>query len=414
MIGELLTAKYRLEAEMQGDPNEHTLRAQYFEILNSISRSHLGSFFAVLPEITTPLLFRGASSDVWNLQQVFLDRQYDFEMPEPSKILDLGAYVGYTAVYFANRYPSASIISVEPPGSNFDTLIANTAAYPNIRCLPAAVWHERAELTLADDSYGDWGLSFMRGNARPIPEKVPGYTITDILGIHGWNGVDLIKCSSHGGRIDTLLTPRPDWLGETATVITRRGAQGWQAGDVEKLAAALPETEFERSSHGPLVIFSRRSTGFRPLDPAATTLHLITRTPQTRAFILSNIKDRLGFYRIGYAGIQLTPNPPGSPPASVAMRLQLAGQSCFSATIGTGKVPPCLVRFRVQIVAADTGAIALCAERSLHDNLTYDWDAQFPPAWGPHDVIFSTENIEAQHTDEIMRQTAHFIDPRLQ
>lgn len=33
------------------------------------------------------------------------------------------------------------------------------------------------------------------------------------------------KCSSHGGRIDTLLTPRPDWLGYTATVITRRGAQ---------------------------------------------------------------------------------------------------------------------------------------------------------------------------------------------
>src|ERR1043166_989968 len=135
MIGELLTAKYRLEAEMQGNPNQHTLRAQYFEILNSISRSHLGSFFAVLPEITTPLLFRGASSDVWNLQQVFLGRQYGFEMPEPGKILDLGAYVGYTAVYFANRYPSASIISVEPPGSNFDTLIANTAAYPNIRCL---------------------------------------------------------------------------------------------------------------------------------------------------------------------------------------------------------------------------------------------------------------------------------------
>jgi FkbM family methyltransferase len=414
VIPELLRTKYQLEAEMQGNPNEYTLRAQYFDILNRISRSHLGSFFAVLPEITTPLLFRGASSDVWNLQQVFLDRQYDVNIAEPRTILDLGAYVGYTAVYFANRFPAASIMSVEPPGSNFDTLIANTAAYPNIRSLPAAVWHERAELTLADDSYGDWGLSFMRGDAGPAPEKVPGYTITDILGIHGWNGVDLIKCSSHGGRIDTLLTPRPAWLGDTATVITRRGAQGWQSGDVEKLAAALPETEFRRSSHGPLVIFSRHSKGFRPLNPAANTLHLIVPTLQTRAFTLSNVKDRLSFYRFGYAGIQLTPNPPGSPPASVAMRLKLTGQSRFSATIGTGKVRPCLVRFRVQIVAADTGAIALCAERSLHDNVTYDWDAQFAPAWEPHDVILSTENIEAQHTDEIRRQTAHFIDPRLQ
>jgi FkbM family methyltransferase len=414
MIGKLLRDKYQLEAEMQADPNDRSLRTRYFDLLNTISRSYLGSFFAVLPEITTPLLFRGASSDVWNLQQVFLDRQYDVEIPEPGKILDLGAYVGYTAVYFANRFPSAGIISVEPPGSNFDTLVANTAAYANIRCLPAAVWHERTELALADCSYGDWGLSFEPGDADRPTEKVPGYTITNILEMHGWNGVDLIKCSSHGGRVDTLLKPRPDWLGRTTTVITRRGAQGWQPGDAEKLAAALPEAEFHRSNHGPLVIFSRCLTEFRSSDLPASILHLIARTPQMRAFTLSNAKDRLSFYRFGYAGIQLTPNPPGSLPATVAMRLKLNGHSRFNATIGTGKAPPSLVTFKVQIVNVDTGAIALCVERSLHENLTLDWDAQFAPAWGPHDVILSTENIEAQHTDEIMRQTAHFIDPRLQ
>jgi FkbM family methyltransferase len=185
------------------------------------------------------------------MQQVFMDRQYDIEIHEPRRILDLGAYVGYTAVYFANRFPGASIISVEPSGSNFDTLVANTAAYQNIRCLPAAVWHERAELALADYSYGDWGLSFTPGDAdRPV-ETVPGYTITNILEMHGWNGVDLIKCSSHGGRIDTLLRPRPDWLEKTVTVITRPGAQRWQDGDAEELLAALPEAEFQRSSHGP-------------------------------------------------------------------------------------------------------------------------------------------------------------------
>lgn len=413
MIGELLRDKYQLEAEMRAHPNDHTLRARYFDILNGISRSHLGSFFAVLPEITTPLLFRGASSDVWNLQQVFLDRQYDMEIPEPGRILDLGAYVGYTAVYFANRFPSASIISVEPPGSNFDTLVANTVAYPNIRCLPAAVWHEHEELTLADCSYGDWGLSFRPGDTDRPAENVPGYTITNILEMHGWNGVDLIKCSSHGGRVDALLRPRPDWLERTATVITRPGAQSWQAGDAEKLAAALPEAEFQRSSHGPLVIFSRRLMEFRPLDPPASTLHLIARTPQTRAFTLSNIKDRLSFYRFGYAGIQLTPNPPGSPPASVVMRLKLTGHSRFSATIGTGKAPPRLVRFKVQIVDADTGAIALCAEHSIHENVTFDWDADFAPAWGLYEVILSTESIEAKQGDASMRQTAHLIDPRL-
>jgi FkbM family methyltransferase len=335
------------------------------------------------------------------------------EIHEPSKILDLGAYVGYTAVYFANRFPSTSIISVEPPGSNFDALVANTVAYPNVRCLAAAVWHERGELTLADCSYGDWGLSFTPGDAGRPAEKVPGYTITNILELHGWNGVDLIKCSSHGGRVDTLLRPRPDWLENTATVITRPGAQGWQPGDEEKLAAALPEAEFQRSSYGPLVIFSRRLIEFHPLDPPASPLHLIAKTPQTRAFTLSNVKDRLSFYRFGYAGIQLTPNPLGSPPASVAMRLKLTGHSRFNATIGTGKARPSLVRFKVQIVAADTGAIALCADHSISENVTFDWDVEFAPAWGLHEVILSTENLEAEQGETSMRQTAHLIDPRL-
>jgi FkbM family methyltransferase len=414
MIDDLLRGKYQLEAEMRAYPTEPTLRTRYFDLLNRISRWHLGSFFAVLPEITTPLLFRGASSDVWNMQQVFLDRQYEVEILEPRKILDLGAYVGYTAVYFANRFPGASIISVEPPGPNFDTLVANTAAYPNIRCLPAAVWHERAELALENSSYGDWGLAFMPGNADPTADKVAGYTITDILEMHGWDGVDLIKCSSHGGRVDTLLRPRPYWLEKTATVITRPGAQGWQPGDAEKLAAALPAAEFQQSRHGPLVIFSRRLTEFRPLDLAPSTLHLIARSPQTRAFTLSNVKDKLSFFRFGYAGIQLTPNARGSPVPSVSMRVNLTGHSRFNTTIGTGKAPPSLVTFKVKIVSADTGALALCADHSLHENETFDWHAEFAPAWGLYDVILSTETIETHQVDQGMRHTAHFIDPRLQ
>jgi FkbM family methyltransferase len=413
VISELLRDKYQLEAEMRADPNEHTLRARYFDILNTICCSHFGSFFAVLPEIATPLLFRGGSSDVWNMQQVFMDRQYDIEIHEPRRILDLGAYVGYTAVYFANRFRGASIISVEPPGSNFDTLVANTAAYPNIRCLPAAVWREHAELTLADCSYGDWGLSFRLANTGQPAEKVPGYTITNILEMHGWSEVDLIKCSTHGGRIGILLASRPDWLGKTATVITRPGAQGWQAGDAEELLAALPEAEFHRSSHGPLVIFRRRLMERRFLDEAAATLHLIPTAPQYRSFNLSNVEGKLNFYRVGYAAIQLTPNPPGSPEASVFMQLKLTGQSRFITKIATSATPLSLVRFKVQLLNVDTDATALCADHSIHEGTTFDWDVEFTRAWGMHKVILSTENIEIEDEGAERRQTAHFIEPRL-
>jgi hypothetical protein len=72
-----------------------------------------------------------------------------------------------------------------------------------------------------------------------------------------------------------------------------------------------------------------------------------------------------------------------------------------------------VVRFKVQIVNADTGATALCADHSLHENETFDWDAEFAPAWGRYDVILSTDNIEVEQEDASMRQTANLIDPRL-
>jgi hypothetical protein len=275
------------------------------------------------------------------------------------------------------------------------------------------VWHERVEVTLEDFSYGDWGLSFGCGNADQAAEKVPGYTITNILEMHGWKGVDLIKCSSHGGRVDTLLTPRPDWLGTTATVITRRGAQGWQAGDTERLAAALPEAEFHRSSHGPLMIFRRRSIEPQLSDQRVSPLHLIPTGPQWRSFNLSNVKGKLSFYKVGYADIQLTPNPPGSPPATISMQLELTGQSRFLSKIATSASPSGLVRFKVEILNTLTDATALCAEHSIPEGTAFDWNVEFAPAWGPYRVILSTENINKEDTSHKVRQTAHFIDPRL-
>src|SRR5919199_3529981 len=88
--------KLQLEAAMQAEPQDASVRDRYFRILGEISRTYFGSLFACLPEIATPLLLRGASSDIWNMRQVFLHREYDVEVEEPGTILDFGAYAGYT------------------------------------------------------------------------------------------------------------------------------------------------------------------------------------------------------------------------------------------------------------------------------------------------------------------------------
>jgi FkbM family methyltransferase len=409
MLNELLQEKHQIEAEMQSNAQDSTTRARYFDVLNRIARSHFGAFYACFPEIMTPLLFRGGSSDVWNLQQVFFDRQYAVEVFEPQRILDLGAYVGYTAVFFANRFPNAQIVSVEPPGSNFDTLAANTVAYPNIRCLPAGVWHERTEIVIGEYTYGDWGTGFTPKPAAGSENTVPAYTITDILETYGWDGIDLLKCSSHAGRIDVLLKPRPAWLDKTLTVITRPGSAGWHPRDLQEVNATLPEAEFERRNHGPLIVFSRRGLKQTPTsEPSPKVLHLVPTIPQRRQFTISNVAEKLNFYRFGYAGIQLTPNPPTSSIATFTTQVTLAGHSRFRVRLRTGDAPAGRIKFTVQVRGCETGATAVNADQAIPMNSVFDWDLAFAPAWGLHSVILSTETTEGggEH-----RRPSHLIDP---
>jgi hypothetical protein len=131
----LTRRKTEIELAMQVEPCNWGIRRDYFAFLAETARSHFGSLYAVLPVIRTPLLFRSGTSDIFNLAQVFLgDRHgddphgyggYGFDLPTPRWILDLGAYCGYTAVYLANRFPDARIISVEPAPANFEVLRTN-------------------------------------------------------------------------------------------------------------------------------------------------------------------------------------------------------------------------------------------------------------------------------------------------
>src|SRR5581483_8252493 len=56
-----------------------------------------------LPGVAHPLWARPRTSDVATFDEIFLGREYDLPWKcfEPAHILDLGANVGYTSVFFA-------------------------------------------------------------------------------------------------------------------------------------------------------------------------------------------------------------------------------------------------------------------------------------------------------------------------
>ena len=55
-------------------------------------------------------------------------------------VLDAGANIGASAIYFARRYPNARIFALEPEQENYDLLLRNTHRYHNIIPIKAALW----------------------------------------------------------------------------------------------------------------------------------------------------------------------------------------------------------------------------------------------------------------------------------
>ena len=95
----------------------------------------------------SPVYLRVLLTDVMVYEQIFLKKEYHFEVnKEPEFIIDAGANIGFASVYFANKFPKARILAIEPEKDNFEILVKNAAPYPNIEPLRGALWGEKEEL----------------------------------------------------------------------------------------------------------------------------------------------------------------------------------------------------------------------------------------------------------------------------
>lgn len=110
-------------------------------------------------DIPFPLLCRSNTSDRWAFGQVFVREEYgDLSLEQnPKLILDCGANVGYTSVYFLEKFPHAQLIAVEPDEQNFEILMQNLAHYgERAHAIHAALWSEPIGLKLCSSPDTFW------------------------------------------------------------------------------------------------------------------------------------------------------------------------------------------------------------------------------------------------------------------
>ncbi len=137
-------------------------------------------------------------------REVFGRNDYYVQLEgEHPVIVDAGAYIGDTTLYFKLLYPSARVIALEPYPHSFELLKRNVEEnqLTGVDLVQAALAPKSGEVTLhADNSGHDWfttvsaSLSGWDKRQTTTPLQVRGVTLTEVV----QGEIDLLKMDIEG------------------------------------------------------------------------------------------------------------------------------------------------------------------------------------------------------------------------
>ena len=181
------------------------------------------------------LRYRKGTSDEGVIAQVLKNSDYNFGRLRRAKelsdlygrlarsgkaplILDAGANIGASAVYFAYSFPEARLIAIEAERSNFELLVANTAELP-VECLHAAVAASPGTLNVVDPGEGFWGYRTTASADSATVHPVSCVTINEIYERYAQTTVPFIAKIDIEGSESELFAANTDWVDRTPIII---------------------------------------------------------------------------------------------------------------------------------------------------------------------------------------------------
>jgi FkbM family methyltransferase len=147
--------------------------------------------------------------------EVFEHNYYRFEAPCPPRtILDLGANIGMTAIYFHRYFPNAELACVEPIPGNLNALRENL----RLNAVKATIISDAinptdglVQMEIAEKDYGHRVANVDRRSGRKCIE-VPAVSIPTLLRRLKWDRIGLLKIDIEGHE-KLLLSENASWLG---------------------------------------------------------------------------------------------------------------------------------------------------------------------------------------------------------
>jgi len=181
---------------------------------------------APIPPAGASVCLRPHTSDVDTYTNVFIRQELAFPCHAAVRtIVDVGANIGMSALYFANRFPEARVLALEPEPSNFALMARNVSQCSRILPIHAALAAEDGTLEVIDPGLGKWGFRTWAAEparaAAPVRSaaiSVPAFSLTTLCRLHALDFIDILKLDIEGAEKE-VLESSATWIGKVGIML---------------------------------------------------------------------------------------------------------------------------------------------------------------------------------------------------
>jgi FkbM family methyltransferase len=185
-----------------------------------------------IPGIAHPVWLRPGTSDWSVMEQIFLNDEYGFSSwPEHEEaisahyraitqqlkvpvIVDCGANIGLSAIWFATKFPRARIYAIEPEPGNFEILTRNLAPVENAVPLQAAISDRDTRASLVNVYDEPWAWQIQESELGEIRTV----TIPALLGCCPDGEPLIVKFDIEGSELE-LFRSNAAWVERVPLIV---------------------------------------------------------------------------------------------------------------------------------------------------------------------------------------------------
>jgi FkbM family methyltransferase len=211
-----------------------------------------------IPGLPEPVYLRTGTSDLHTFREIFLREEYSIKFPLVAKtIIDAGANIGFTTLFFHRAYPSAKIVSLEPDSENFKTLKQNTSGYQNLYPLQAALFNRVGEIKIVDEGHGIRGFMAREISDNQIGQTMPCTTLVELMSNHNLTEIDILKMDIEGSELEVFQYEPEKWLPKVKCLIIELHDR-MKPGCSKAVFQAISKYNFDFSIKGENLVFLNR------------------------------------------------------------------------------------------------------------------------------------------------------------